>query len=59
MTTYLAMSADAKAEFDQRWAKWIAAGARRHRDREKRAGWFAIAIALVLGLWLAKLLVVG
>ena len=53
------MSADAKVESDQRWARWIAAGAKRNRERQKRAGLFAIAIACALGLWLAKVLVLG
>lgn len=59
MTTNLAMSAEAKLESDQRWAKWIAAGARRDRERKKRAARVAIVIALVLCLWLAKVLVLG
>jgi hypothetical protein len=59
MTTNLTMSADAKVESDQRWARWIAAGAKRNRERRKRAKLFAIAIACVLGLWLAKMLVLG
>jgi len=59
MTTNLTMSADAKQESDQEWARWIAAGAKRNRAREKRAQWFAIAIACVLVLWLIKLVVLG
>ena len=59
MTTNLTMSAEAKLESDQRWAKWIAAGARRDRERKKRATRIAIVIACVLGLWLAKVLVLG
>lgn len=59
MTTNLTMSANAKLDSDQRRVQWIAASARRNRDREKRAGLFAIAIACVLGLWLAKVLVFG
>jgi len=59
MTTNLTMSAEAKAESDQRWAQWIAAGAKRDRERKKRTGLFAIAIACVLALWLAKVLVLG
>jgi hypothetical protein len=39
--------------------QWIAAGARRNRERETRAELFAIAIACVLGLWLTKVLVFG
>lgn len=59
MTTNLTMSAEAKLQSDQRWAKWIAAGARRDRERKKRAARVAIVIALVLCLWLAKVLVLG
>jgi hypothetical protein len=59
MTTNLTMSADAKVESDQKWARWIAAGAKRNREREKRAQLFVITIACVLSLWLAKLLVLG
>ena len=59
MITDLTISAEAKAEQDQRWAQWIAAGARRNREREKRAATFTIVIASVLGLWLAKVLVLG
>jgi len=59
MTTNLTMSAEAKLESDRRWAKWIAAGARRDRERKKRAATFAIVIAFVLSLWLAKMLVLG
>ena len=58
MTTNL-ISAEAKLESEQRWAKWIAAGARRDRERKKRAATFAIVIAFVLSLWLAKVLVLG
>jgi hypothetical protein len=49
MTTDLTMSAAAKVESDQRWAQWIAASARRNREREKRAELFAIAITCVQG----------
>jgi len=59
MMTNLTMSADAKVESDQRWAQWIAAGAIRNRERQKRAELFVIAITCVLGLWLAKVLVLG
>ena len=59
MTTNLTMSADAKVESDQRWAQWIATGARRKRERQKRAEVFAIVMAFALGLWLAKVLVLG
>ncbi len=59
MTTNLTTSAEAKLESDRRWAKWIAAGARRDRERKKRAATFAIVIACVLSLWLAKVLVLG
>lgn len=59
MTTNLTMSADAKAESDRRWAQWIAAGERRNRERQKRAKMFVIVIASALGLWLAKVLVLG
>jgi hypothetical protein len=59
MTTNLTMSAEATLESDQRWAKWIAAGARRDRERRKRAARVAIVIACVLSLWLAKVLVLG
>lgn len=59
MTTNATMSAEAKEESDRRWAQWIAAGARRNRERQKRAQMFAIVIAVVLGLWLAKVLVLG
>jgi hypothetical protein len=59
MTTDLTISAEAQAESDQRWAKWIAAGARRSRERQKRAATFAIVIACVVSVWLAKVLVLG
>jgi hypothetical protein len=59
MTTNLTISAEAKAESDQRWAQWIAVGARRDRERQKRAKTFTIVIAIVLAIWLAKLLVLG
>jgi len=59
MTTNLTISAESKAESDQRWTQWIAAGARLNRERQKRAARFAIVIAFVLGLWLAKVLVLG
>jgi hypothetical protein len=59
MTTNLTISPEAKAEQDQRWAQWIAAGARRNREREKRAARLTIVMASVLGLWLAKVLVLG
>jgi len=59
MTTNLKMSTDANAESDRRWTQWIAAGAQRNRERQKRVELFAIAIACVLGLWLAKVLVLG
>ena len=59
MTTNLTMSDEAKVESDQRWAKWIAAGARRDRERKKRATRMAIVIVLLLSLWLAKMLVLG
>ena len=59
MTTNLMKSAAATVETHQRWVQWIAAGATRDRKRQKRAQLFAIVIALVLGLWLAKLLVLG
>jgi sulfur transfer protein SufE len=53
------MSAEAKAEADQRWAQWIAVGARRNRESQKRAATFATVIGCVLGLWLVKVLVLG
>ena len=59
MTTNLTMSAEARLQSDQRWAKWIAAGARRDRERKKRAARLTIVIALVVSLWLAKVLVLG
>jgi hypothetical protein len=59
MTTNLTMSAEAKAEADQRWAQWIAVGARRNRESQKRAATFATVIGCVLGLWLVKVLVLG
>jgi hypothetical protein len=59
MTTDPTISAEAKAESDLRWAQWIAAGARRSREKQKRAATFAIVIAFVLALWLAKVLVLG
>ena len=59
MTTNLVMSAEAKEESDQRWTRWIAAGARRNRERQKRVAWVAIVIAIVFAIWLAKLLVLG
>jgi hypothetical protein len=55
----LAMSAEAKAESDQRWARWIAAGAKRSRERQKRVTKVAIVIAIAFGMWLSKLLVLG
>jgi len=59
MTTNLSMSADAKAESDRRWAQWIAAGAIRNRARQKRNELFAIVSVCALGLWLAKVLLLG
>ncbi len=59
MTTNLSTSAEAKAESDQRWAHWIAAGARRNRKSQKRAATLAIVIGCVLALWLVKVLVLG
>lgn len=59
MITDLTISAEAKAESDKRWTQWIAAGARRSREGQKRAATFAIVIAVVLSLWLAKVLVLG
>jgi hypothetical protein len=59
MTTDLTISAEAKAESDQRWAQWVAAGARQSREGQKRAAAFGIVIAFALGLWLAKVLVLG
>lgn len=59
MTTNLTMSAEAKLESEHRWTEWIAAGARRDRERKKRAATFAIVIACVLSLWLVKVLVLG
>lgn len=59
MTTNLTTSAEAKAESDRRWAQWIAAGAKRSREGQKRAATFAIVIGVVLGLWLVKVLVLG
>jgi hypothetical protein len=53
------MSAEAKAESDQRWARWIAAGAKRNRERQKRVTSFAIVIAIAFAIWLSKLLVLG
>lgn len=48
-----------KVESDQRWARWIADGAKSKRARQKRAELCAIAIACVVGLWLAKVLLLG
>lgn len=59
MATNLSMSAEAKEESDQRWTRWIAAGARRNRERQKRITRVAIVIAIVFAIWLAKLLVRG
>jgi hypothetical protein len=59
MTTNLTMSAEATVESDRRWAQWVAAGARRNRERQKQVELFAVVIACVLGLWLVKLLVLG
>ena len=59
MTTNLTISAEAKAESDRRWAQWIAVGARRDRERQKRAARLTIVIAIVLAIWLAKVLVLG
>jgi hypothetical protein len=59
MTTNLTISAEAKVDSDRRWAQWIAAGAIRNRERQKRAKMFAIVIGCGLGLWLAKVLFLG
>jgi hypothetical protein len=59
MTTNPTISAEATMESDQRWVQWIAVGAKRNRERQKRAELFATVITLVLGLWLAKVLVLG
>jgi hypothetical protein len=59
MTTNLTMSAEAKAEADQRWAQWLATGERRNRQRQKHATTFVIVAASALGLWLVKVLVLG
>ena len=59
MTTDATVSARATSELDERWAQWIATGARRNREREKRVTTFAIVIAFVLAMWLTKLLVLG
>jgi len=53
------MSAEAKKESDRAWARWIASGARRNRQRQKRVTRVAIVIAIVFAIWLAKLLVLG
>jgi tellurite resistance protein len=59
MTTNLVMSAEAKAESDQRWAQWIATGSKRNRARQERVTKVAIVIAIAFAIWLAKLLVLG
>jgi len=59
MTMNLVMSAEAKKESDRAWARWIASGARRNRQRQKRVTRVAIVIAIVFAIWLAKLLVLG
>jgi hypothetical protein len=59
MTMNLAMSAEAKAESDQRWAQWIAAGAKRNRERQERVRRVAIVIAFAFAIWLSKLLILG
>lgn len=59
MTTNMSDSDEARAELDERWAQWVAAGARRNRDKQKTVGRFAIAIAIALGVWVTTLLVRG
>ena len=59
MTTNLMMSAEAKAESDQQWARWIAAGAKRDRARQKRVTRIAIVIAIGIAIWVARLVVLG
>lgn len=59
MLTNLSMSAEAKQESDRQWARWIAAGAKRDRQRRKHVARVAIVIAMVFAIWLAKLLVLG
>jgi hypothetical protein len=58
-TTNLTMSAEAKAESDQKWAKWIATGVKRDRERRKRVTGIAFVVAIVFAIWLTKLLVLG
>ena len=53
------MSAEAKAESDQRWAQLIATGSKRNRARQERVTKVAIVIAIAFAIWLAKLLVLG
>jgi hypothetical protein len=59
MATNLAISADAKEESNQQWARWIAKGARRDRDRQKRVIGVAIVVAIVFAVWVARILVLG
>jgi tellurite resistance protein len=59
MTTNLTMSAEAKAESDQKWAKWIATGVKRNHDRQQRVTRIAIVVAIVFAIWLTKLLLLG
>lgn len=59
MATNLSMSAEAKQESDQQWARWIKAGVRRDRERHKRVMGFAFVIAIVFAIWVARLLVLG
>jgi hypothetical protein len=59
MTTNLTMSAAAQAESDRKWARWIAAGAKRNRERQKRVTKFAIVIALAFAVWLTRILILG
>ena len=53
MTTLVATSDTRTAE--QRWADWIAQGARQDRIGQRRAVAGAIAIACVLAMWAVAL----
>ena len=59
MPMNLSTSAEAKEESDRQWARWIAAGAMRDRQRRKQVTRVAIVIAIVFAIWLVRLLVLG
>jgi predicted nucleic acid-binding Zn ribbon protein len=59
VTIHAIASAETQAASDRRWADWIAKGAKRERQRQKRVTTVAIVIASLIAVWLAKLLVLG